>query len=132
MAGDETRGAFDRLKRRLGDAANLLRVKTTRVKTARGGRRNRTGRIDIAHRQRLALSADSRLGNCSHQRLRIGVQRLAPKRAPVRQFDDLAEIHDGDAIRDMLDHGQIMRDKEIADVELSPQAGEQIDDLGAN
>ena len=132
MAGDETRGAFDRLKRRLGDAANLLRVKTARVKTARGGRRNRTGRIDIAHRQRLALSAGRRLGNRSHQRLRIGVQRLAPECAPVRQFDDLAEIHDGDAIRDMLDHGQIMRDKEIADIELSAQAGEQIDDLGAN
>ena len=34
-------------------------------------------------------------------------------------LDDLAEIHDGDAVGDVLDHRHVVRDEEIGDAEFA-------------
>jgi len=47
----------------------------------------------------------------------------------VSELDDTAEIHDGDALAKMPHDRQIMRDKEIGQVELVAEILEQIDDL---
>ena len=43
------------------------------------------------------------------------MERLAEEAPLVRVFDDLAEIHHGDAVADVLDHGEIMRDEKIGE-----------------
>ena len=44
-------------------------------------------------------------------------------------LDDRAQIHDGDAGRDLAHHAQIMSDEHIGQIEPLLQIGEQIDDL---
>ena len=39
------------------------------------------------------------------------------ERGGVRQFDDAAEIHDGDAARDVFHNPQVVRNEEIGDAE---------------
>ncbi|MBV8428811.1 MAG: ABC transporter ATP-binding protein [Hyphomicrobiales bacterium] len=55
--------------------------------------------------------------------------RRAEQRAAVRQFDQLAQIHDGDAVRQVLDDGEVVADEEQREPEFVLQIGEQVDDL---
>src|ERR1700675_3327718 len=64
------------------------------------------------------------------QRFGVGVQRRGIKLAGWRGLDDAPEIHDGNALADMLDHRQIMGNKEISEPEFLLQVLQQIDDLG--
>ena len=41
----------------------------------------------------------------------------------------MAEVHDGDAVREVFDHGEIVGDEEIGESELALEFFEQIDDL---
>src|SRR5436305_3257467 len=43
------------------------------------------------------------------ERLRIGVERVFEQRFLRCDLDDLAKIHDGDAVADMLDDAEIVR-----------------------
>ena len=47
----------------------------------------------------------------------------------LRELDDLSEIHDGDAVADVLDHREIMRNEEVGELQLLLQVPQQIDDL---
>ena len=47
----------------------------------------------------------------------------------LRELDDLAEIHDGDTVADVLDHREIMRNEEVGELQLLLQVPQQIDDL---
>jgi hypothetical protein len=47
----------------------------------------------------------------------------------VGELDDLAEMHDGNAMVDMLDHREIVRDEEVGEAELALQVSQQIDHL---
>ncbi len=51
------------------------------------------------------------------------------KRALVGDFDDLAEIHDRDAVADVLDDGEVVRDEEVGEAEFVLQIAQQIDHL---
>src|SRR6266478_5992133 len=64
------------------------------------------------------------------QRFSIGVQRRGIKLAGGRGLDDATEIHDRNALADMLDDRQIMGNKEISETEFLLQVLQQIDDLG--
>ena len=44
-------------------------------------------------------------------------------------LDDLAALHDGDFAGDRLDHGEVVRDEDIGEVEPRLQVGEQRQDL---
>ena len=56
--------------------------------------------------------------------LRIGEQRPL-----LRQLDDAAQIHDGDAVRDVLDDGKVVGDEQIGHAEVALQIGQQVDHL---
>ena len=56
--------------------------------------------------------------------------RPSEDRARVGVFDDAAEIHDGDLVADVLDHAEVVRDEDVAQLELLAQVFQQVDDLG--
>ena len=56
--------------------------------------------------------------------LRAGKQRLL-----VGELDDLAEIHDRDAVADVLDDGEIMTDEQEGEAEIELQILQQVHDL---
>ena len=47
-------------------------------------------------------------------------------------LDDLAEVHHRDAIRDVADDREIVRDEEIRELELPLEIRKQVDDLSLN
>ena len=63
------------------------------------------------------------------QRLRVGMLRRGEQRAPVRQLDDLAEIHHRHAMRHVLDDGEVVADEQQRQAELVLQIDQQVDDL---
>ena len=75
-------------------------------------------------RRRLAMR-----GHLVEERHRVGMVR--PREEGVRRsaLDDAAEIHDRDAVADMLHHAEIVADEEIGQAEIALQLHEQIDDL---
>ena len=46
-----------------------------------------------------------------------------------RQLDDLAQIHDGDTVRDVPHDAQVVRDEHVRQAELALQAAEQVEHL---
>ena len=59
--------------------------------------------------------------------LRTPIEVLA-----VRQLDDLSQVHDGDAVADVLHHAQVVRDEEVGQAELGFQLGHQVEHLRLN
>ena len=55
--------------------------------------------------------------------------RPREQRALVGVFDDAAEIHHGDAVADVLDHRQIVRDEKISEPQFALQIHHQIEHL---
>ena len=58
--------------------------------------------------------------------------RLTVERLPVRNLDHLAQIHNGNAIGDMLHDRQVVGDKQICSTELVLEFLEQVQNLGLN
>ena len=48
------------------------------------------------------------------------------------ELDDLAEVHDRDAIGDVADEREVVRDEEVREPEVALERLEQVDDLRAN
>ena len=46
------------------------------------------------------------------------------------EFDDFSEIHHHDALADVFDYGEVVRDEQVGDAALFLQVLEQVDDLG--
>jgi hypothetical protein len=58
------------------------------------------------------------------------VARLARRaRRACRDLDDLAEIHHGDAVGDVLHDRQVVRDEDVGEAEAGLQVAQQVDDL---
>jgi len=55
---------------------------------------------------------------------------FAVKRSIRYHFDNPAQIHNRDSITDMPDNAQIMRNKEIGEIELPLQLHKQVEYLG--
>jgi hypothetical protein len=55
---------------------------------------------------------------------------LSVELVPAGQLDDLAQVHDRDPVADVPDHGQVVRDHHVGQVQLVLQVLEQVDDLG--
>ena len=47
-------------------------------------------------------------------------------------LDDLAGVHDGDAVADVFDDGEVVRDEDQREVEFVDQVGDQVEDLGSD
>src|SRR5690349_251385 len=85
--------------------AVLHRDGTPRMEHATGWRVDRTRRL--AHRRPgRAARLDARVGhgNRGEQRLGVGVQGIFEELVVTGQFDDAAQIHDGDALAEMSHH----------------------------
>ena len=84
--------------------APRLGVGTARMKST--ARRRIDGTRNVALQQ-LFLAPDPRIGDRhgSQQGFGVGMQGAREQRLLVGVFDDLAEIHDRDAVTDVLDHG---------------------------
>ena len=48
---------------------------------------------------------------------------------PGREFDDAPEVHHGDAVGHVGDHGEIVRDEEVRESAVALQIAQQVDDL---
>ena len=94
--------------------ADIYCQRAARVEAAAARRVHRAGYI--AHQDdALAFLFDDRIGDRhgGEQRLGVGVQGIVVERIAIRQFDDFAQIHDGDTVGDVADHRQIVRDKQV-------------------
>src|ERR1700677_2679529 len=78
----------------------------------------------------LGGGADRRYGR--EQGARIGMTRVGVDFVAGGDLDDLAQVHNRDALTNVLDHAQVVRDKEIGQLEVVLQVLEQIDDLRLN
>ena len=58
--------------------------------------------------------------------------RLGEDALDWTNLDDLAEIHHGDAIREVTDHVEVVADEEIGQPLLVAQVGEQVEHLALN
>src|SRR5262249_60387772 len=74
-------------------------------------------------------AARSRPGHRREQRLGVRVLRRSEDLLPWRHLDDLAEIHDRDTVRHVLDDREIMTDEEQRQAKFPLQILKQVDDL---
>ena len=111
-------------------AADLLGNGATRVETA--ARRRIDGRRRIAGKDdALAslLNVRIRHGNGGQQRLSIRMMGLGVERLPVRKLDHLTQIHNGNAIGDVLHNGKVVSDEQIRGAKLVLELFQQVQDL---
>ena len=47
----------------------------------------------------------------------------------VGQLDDAAEVHHRDAVRDLVDHREVVGDEDVRQLELALQVLQQVEDL---
>src|SRR5580765_2627734 len=112
-------------ERRLLLRADLLRLPAPRAETT--PRRRVGGARDVAlEHDPLPFSAlNGRLDRHRRQeRLRVWMHRRAIDLLPRPELDDLAEVHDGDAVGDVVDDGEIVCDEEVRQPELLLQLRE--------
>ena len=91
------------------------------------------GRSDLAlDGDALLLYAQLGNGDGGQQRLGIGVQGIGKQLLGGRFFHDLAQVHDGDIIGEVVDHSQVVGDEDIGEPQLFLKLLQQIQDLGLN
>jgi len=120
-------------ERRIFDFAAFKSHGATRMKATARWRIDR-GRDIAAEHDALtpALGGRIRNGNCREQRLRVRMQRPLVERVARAELDDLTDVHDGDAGRNVSHHREIVRDKQIGQSKLALQILEQVDHLRLN
>ena len=110
------------------DPADADGVRAARVE---GTARRRVERVREGEAEPRIGDAQTRLGrqHRGEQRPRVGMARIAEERCRFRQLDHLAEVHDGDAGRDVLHHGEVVADEDVGEAKLALQVQEQVEDL---
>ena len=63
--------------------------------------------------RRAAASTGSGTGIVSMRPLRVGVRRLLVDLLGGADLDELAEVHDADAVGEVLEHGEVVRDDDV-------------------
>ncbi|EGJ74926.1 putative peptide ABC transporter ATP-binding protein [Streptomyces sp. Tu6071] len=110
--------------------ALLLRLEAPRPEVAaarRVGRRGHVPREDDP----LAVLAPRGVGDRDggEQRLRVGVRGVLVDLLVRARLDDAAEVHDGDAVGDVADDREVVRDEDVGEVELLLEPLHEVDDL---
>ena len=111
----------------LGKAA-VERERTARVEQAAGRQVERTRQF-AARRGDAGAPRRVEFGRRIEQRLRIGMARRGEQRLGRADLDHLAEIHHRDAMRDVADQAQIVRDEHHGQLQPLLQLQQQVDDL---
>ena len=127
VAGREVPAAV-RDERRLLDRADLRRVAAARVEAAAGRRRDRARHVALEH-DALALRVGIGDRDGREQRLGVRVDRPRVELLGRRELDDLAQVHHGDAVRDVADDAEVVGDEDVGQRELVLQVVEEVDDL---
>ena len=78
------------------------------------------------------LKPGSGIGIAESSACVYGCSGLLVERVAVGELDDLADVHHGDAGRDVPHDREVVRDEEIGQSELLLQILEQVDDLRLN
>src|SRR5437868_589538 len=93
--------------------------------------RRRIGRAGNFPFEHGLLPPDRRVGNRDDRDQCLGIRVPGTCQKLLRRcyLHDLAEIHHGDPIADLLDHRHVVRDEEIGEVELVLQVLQQVEDL---
>src|SRR5947199_2231158 len=99
------------------------------MEAAPGGRVDRAWHVAL-QQDPLALHGRVRDGYGGEERLGVRMLRVRVELLGRSDLDDLPEVHDGNARRDVLDDGQIVGDEEVGEPELRLEVLEQVDDLG--
>ena len=76
-----------------------------------------------------AFAAGVCLGDGAEECLGVGVCWVVEDFGACARFDDLAFVHDGDAVADVLDDGHVVGDEEVGEAELVAEVGEEVEDL---
>src|SRR5260370_2274707 len=103
-------------------------VWTAGVEAASAGWMDRARHVALED-NRVADGSGLRHRHGREQSLGVGMPRRGEDLLPSRYLDDLAEIHDRDTVRHVLDDREIVADEEQRDAELLLQVLQQVDDL---
>ena len=110
------------------DAAALDHKGTAGMEAAARGRIERARHLALQdHAGALGLRLGH--GDRRQQRAAIGMTGRGEQRLGVRGLDDGAEIHHRDAVGDVLDHREVVRDENIGKPEPLLQVPQQVEDL---
>src|ERR1700682_2554657 len=120
--------ASGRPKLRLLRPAAIEHEWTSGVETASAGWIDRARHVALQD-HRSAGGARVRHRHRREQGLGVGMLRRGEDLLPGRHLDDLAEIHDCDTVRHVLDDRQIVADEEQREAELLLQILQQVYDL---
>src|SRR5579884_4129956 len=123
--------ARHRRQQRLVDVALAVdEARAARVEAAGGGRIEWARDVSPKH-DLLPRSPERRVGDrygreqgAAVRMLRLGVELLLRAR-----LDRLAEVHDHDAVGDVPDDVQVVRDEDVREVEIALEVLEQVQDL---
>jgi len=72
------------------------------------------------------------LGHGGEEGARVGVCGSGGDGEGGTDLDDAAEVHDGDAVADVTDDGEVVCNKKIGESQALLEAAEEIEDLGLN
>lgn len=123
VAIPEVRGLRDK------SVAGLEAVDAARVETAAG--RDLRGAGDVAFQENmLLLHVRVRDGDVGEQRLGVGMGRLGIDLLCRGELDDLPEVHDGYAVREVAYHVQVVGDEQEREPQVLLEISKQVDDLG--
>jgi hypothetical protein len=93
------------------------------------GRRSARVRQFAAEADRAGAARGVGIGDRRQQCLGIGMQRLGKYGVGWSEFDDFAEIHDGDPVTDMVHYIEVVGDEDQGEAEIALQDLEKIEDL---
>lgn len=113
-------------------AAGICCIGAAGRKTAAGSRVHRAGQFAAHDLGGKLFGLQAGDGHSIQQTLGIGVERILEQILGLGIFHTLAQIHDHDLVADVLDHAQIVGDKDIGQLFLILQIHQQIQDLCLN
>ena len=104
----------------------------TAIVEAAGGRGVERGGDVAAKNDPVAPAFNGRVwdGDGGEEGLGVGVKRLAVEGVAWGEFDDLTEVHDGDAVAHGANDGEVVGDEEVGEAEAILEFLEEVDDLG--
>lgn len=131
MAGAEAAGGGFGQRWAFG-AAEVSGVGAAGVEGAAGGAVGGVGDVagedDAFAGSRVGAVVD--LGDGGEQGLGVGVGGGCVQRFRVGELDDLAEVHDGDAVGDVPYDAEVVGDEDVREPELVLEVGEEVEHLG--
>src|SRR5579872_1264464 len=126
--GDLLRSTRRRSETRLLRPADRLRLRAARMEGAPRGPGERARHV-AGNCAAAPTTPTTNARNGVEQGLRVGEARRFEETVARRHLDELAEIHDGDTVGEMVHDGKIVADEEIGEPALRLQFLHEIEDL---